>query len=121
MKVVITCQGKSLDDRVDPRFGRCAYFLLVDTESDSTEAVANPGARASGGAGPQAAQKIGGLSAQAVITGNVGPKAADSLAALKVKVYQTNEGTAREALEAFKAGNLKEIAGASVGQHSGLR
>lgn len=120
MKVVITCQGKSLDDRADPRFGRCAYFLLVDTEKDSVEAVTNPGARAAGGAGPQAAQKVGGLGAQAVITGNVGPKAADSLAALKLKVYQANDGTAREALEAFKAGKLKEIVGASVGQHSGM-
>jgi len=121
MKVIITCQGKTLEDKVDPRFGRCAYFLLADTEGGCVEAVANPGAQAAGGAGPLAAQKVGELGAEAVITGNVGPKAADSLAALKLKVYQANEGTAKEALEAFGAGGLKEIVGASVGQHSGMR
>ena len=56
MKVVITSQGSNLEDMVDPRFGRCAYFLVVDTDTGSVEAVPNPGAEAMGGAGPMAAR-----------------------------------------------------------------
>ena len=31
-KLAITSEGPSLDDQVDPRFGRAAGFLLVDPE-----------------------------------------------------------------------------------------
>ena len=32
-KIAITSEGPSLDDRVDPRFGRAAGFVIVDTET----------------------------------------------------------------------------------------
>ncbi len=121
MKVVISSQSQSLDGAVDPRFGRCAFFLVVDTENDSLDAVPNPGAEAMGGAGPMAAQKVSDLGAEAVITGNLGPKAADSLAALKIKVYRAESISAGKALDALKAGTLTEIGSATVGQHFGMK
>ncbi len=121
MKVVITSQGSNLEDMVDPRFGRCAYFLVVDTDTDSVEAVPNPGADAMGGAGPMAAQKVSDLGAEAVITGNLGPNAAQSLAALNVKIFRCQEGSGKEAVEALKAGKLDEMGGATVGQHFGIK
>jgi len=122
MKVVISSQGNSLDSPVDPRFGRCAYFVMVDTDNDTVlEAVANPAGQAMGGAGPMAAQKIGDMGAEAVITGNLGPRAADSLTALNIKVYRVNGGTGKEAIEALKAGKLADMGGATVEQHFGMK
>ena len=32
MKVAVTASGPSLDAQVDPRFGRCAYFVFVESD-----------------------------------------------------------------------------------------
>ena len=42
MKIAGTAKGKTLDDQVDPRFGRCPYFLFLDTQTLKAEVVENP-------------------------------------------------------------------------------
>jgi predicted Fe-Mo cluster-binding NifX family protein len=81
----------------------------------------NAAAQAPGGAGTQTAQWIVQLGAEAIITGNIGPKAHSVIAAAGVPVYLSPGGTAREALEAFSKGELKEIQAPSVQSHSGMR
>ncbi len=56
MKIAITSTGPTLDDPVDPRFGRCAYFVIVKTNDMSFEAFDNESIALGGGAGIQAAQ-----------------------------------------------------------------
>ena len=56
MKIAVTAADPSLDATIDPRFGRCPYFLIVETEDLRFEAVANPSLSLGGGAGIQAAQ-----------------------------------------------------------------
>jgi predicted Fe-Mo cluster-binding NifX family protein len=51
MKIVITSQGTDLSSLVDPRFGRCSYFIFVDSDTDRVEAVENPHINALGGGG----------------------------------------------------------------------
>jgi predicted Fe-Mo cluster-binding NifX family protein len=88
MKIGISATGKDLDSLLDPRFGRCAYFLMVDTDTEEFEAISNPGISAGGGAGIQAAQEITKQGAKEVITGHCGPNAFDVLVAGGVKIYQ---------------------------------
>ena len=33
MKIAISSTGKDLDCQIDPRFGRCQYFIIVDPET----------------------------------------------------------------------------------------
>ena len=33
MKIAVTSKGKTMDSEVDPRFGRAAYILVVDSET----------------------------------------------------------------------------------------
>ena len=68
-----------MDSTVDPRFGRCQYFIMVDTETMAAAPIQNTGAAASGGAGMQAAQLVQDEGASCVITGNVGPNAMNVL------------------------------------------
>jgi len=109
MKVVITTEGSTMEDRVDPRFGRCRKFLLADTENEDVQAVPNDAVALGGGAGIQAAQNVVDMGAQAVITGQLGPKAAQAIQAGGTPVYVGASGTAREALKSFKEGRLKTL------------
>ena len=120
MKVMVTAEGSDLDALSNPRFGRCPIFVFVETETMSFEAVPNPAASASGGAGIQAAQFVVEQGAQAVLTGNVGPNAAEVLRAADVPVYLNNERTVKASVEAFREGRLTKAAGATVAAHAGM-
>ena len=120
MKVAISSSGKDLDSQIDPRFGRCQYFIFVDPETMEFEASENEGLMASGGAGVQAAQLIVQKGAGSLITGNLGPNAASALSASGIKVHLVSGGTVKEVMEAFKAGKLQEASGATVPPHFGM-
>ena len=118
MHVVVTSQGTSLDDLVDPRFGRASHFVLVDTDSGEFSGHDNAqNLQASQGAGIQAAQTVARLGAEAVLTGHVGPKAFATLRAGKVAVYTGITGTVRDALDQFRTGQLQVAATADVEGH----
>lgn len=120
MKIAISSIGKDLDAQIDPRFGRCQYFIFVDPETLIVEAVENEGLTASGGAGVQAAQLVAQMGATTLITGNLGPNAAPALSAAGIKVYLATGGTVREALSLYQSGALKEVSGPTVPSHSGM-
>jgi predicted Fe-Mo cluster-binding NifX family protein len=120
MKVVISSSGPELTSPADPRFGRCAYFVLVESESMSARSYPNESRQASGGAGIQAGQFVASLGAEAVLTGNVGPNATRVLGAAGIKVYAGISGTVEEAVNDLKAGKLKTVSSATVGPHFGM-
>lgn len=55
MKVAVSSTGDCLASEVDSRFGRCPYFIIVDTGDMRYKAFANTNADLSSGAGIQAA------------------------------------------------------------------
>ncbi len=114
MKVCITAEGKDLSAVVDPRFGRCQYFMIVDTETGDHEAIENPNIEAMGGAGVQSAQLIAGKKVGTVVTGNIGPNAFDTLQAAGVKVVTGVSGTVKAVLEQLKNGTLETTGGPTV-------
>lgn len=79
MKIAITSTGGSMDALVSEQFGRCQYFLIVDSETMKFEAVSNLGEQMQGGAGPKAAETIINKGATVLLTGRVGDKAEDAL------------------------------------------
>ena len=120
MKVAVTSVGKDMDSQVDPRFGRAAYFALVDTETMAFETIENDNVSAGGGAGINSAKNVIDAGAAAVLTGNCGPNAERTLRAGNVKLYTGVSGTVAEAVEQFKAGALTEATGPSVDSHAGM-
>ena len=118
-KVCITSSGNDLDSLQDPRFGRCSFFIIVDSESMDFETIPNAAISASGGAGIQAAQTIASKQVDALITGSVGPNAYAALASSGIKMFSASANTVREALELFKSGNLTEI-GSAGPSHRGM-
>jgi len=120
MKVVVTSIGGSADSEIDPRFGRAASFVLVDTENGEIKSIDNSAAMdAAQGAGIQAAETISQLGAQCLITGHCGPKAFRALQAAGVKVYTGASGTVAESIEQFNSNELQLLTGPDVGGHWG--
>jgi len=120
LKVAVTAQGEDLLSDIDPRFGRCRFFLIVDIDTMDFESVSNENAMASGGAGIQAAQNIAKTGVKVVVTGNMGPNAFQTLSAAGIKVFTGANGTIKEAIESYKKGELKESEAPNVGSHSGM-
>lgn len=107
--IAVSAEGPSLDDPVDPRFGRAAGFLLVDPETLDTEYIDNGASQTMArGAGIQAAETVVRSGAKVVLTGFVGPKAFAALSAAGVKVGQNLDGlTVRQAVEKFKNNQIE--------------
>ncbi len=121
MKIAISAVGQSLDSQVDPRFGRCQNFVIIDMDTMEFEAIANESAAAAGGAGIATAQMIAGKGVEAVLTGNCGPNAFGVLNSAGIKVMTGATGTVHEAIESYKAGKLQASSQASAGAHSGMK
>lgn len=107
-KVAISCEEPSLDALVDPRFGRAAGFLIVDTETMTFEYIDNGATQTMArGAGIQAAETVARSGAKTLLTGFVGPKAFQALEGAGVQIVQNmNNMTAKEAVERFRSGNF---------------
>jgi len=120
MKLAVSSSGKDLDAQIDPRFGRCSYFLIIETEDMSYEAFGNENAALGGGAGIQSAQFVASKGAEALITGNCGPNAAQALTAAGIKFYVGQTGTVREAVESYKNGKLTPATEANAPSHAGM-
>ena len=119
MKVIIRATGKDLESDIDIRFGRCKYFLMVDTETNETKAIENTAQAQAGGAGITAAQIVANEKPDAIITANLGPRAFQVFQQLKIKIYQA-QGKIKQALEDLKNNKLKEITSETGPQHQGL-
>ncbi|MDD3297044.1 MAG: NifB/NifX family molybdenum-iron cluster-binding protein [Candidatus Omnitrophica bacterium] len=121
MKICVTSTGNNLDASVDPRFGRCPYFIIVNTDNLEFEAVENPSANAGGGAGIQSGQLVAGKGAKIVLTGNVGPNAFQTLQAAGISIITGVSGTIKEAIERYNKGEFKSTQGPSVDSHFGVK
>jgi predicted Fe-Mo cluster-binding NifX family protein len=87
MKIAISAADNRLDASVDSRFGRCAWFLVVDSETMGYEAIKNEYADAASGAGTSCAQLVLKKGAEAVISGRVGPNAHEVLKQGEVTIF----------------------------------
>lgn len=119
MKIAVSSTGNNLDTQVDPRFGRCMTFMIVDTDTMKAEPVTNSSVNSAHGAGIGAAQKVASLGVKAVITGHVGPNAHMALSGAGVDIYTVSQGTVKEAIEKFKNGELPKVKSPTVGGHFG--
>ena len=112
MKIAVSATAGSLDAIVDPRFGRCGYFVIVEVEKNEikkVETIQNPAATAMGGAGIQAAQLIANKGVEVLISGNMGPNAFSVLSGTGIKIVTGVGGiSVREAVQRYLKGELKE-------------
>ena len=120
MKIAVSSLQDGLSSQIDPRFGRCQYFIIVDPETMKFKVVSNAANISSHGAGIQAAQIVKDHGVSTVITGNIGPNAFQALSAAGIKLITGASGTVREVVEKYKKGELKATDTPTVGGHFGM-
>jgi len=97
MKIAVAAMENALDGDVADRFGRCPWFLIVDSESMEFEGFENPAANLPGGAGPTAVQSVVDRGAEVLIASELGPKAQQAAAAAGIRAVVAT-GSIREAI-----------------------
>lgn len=121
MRIAVSASAPDLESPVDPRFGRCPFYLIVDPATMEFEALENPHVAASSGAGIQAAQLVAQKNVEAVLTGSCGPNAFATLKAAGVKVIVGVTGTISEAVNKYASGGaFQEAGGPDVPPHFGM-
>jgi len=120
MKIAVTSTGPTLDDNVEARFGRCPYFLIIDTDTMQYEAIENPNIALGGGAGIQSAQLMSEKGVTTVLTGNCGPNAFNVFGQAGIQVIVGVSGPVRNAVEQFKARAFSSASGPNVASHFGM-
>jgi len=120
MKIAIASKGKTISSRVDDRFGRCPYFLVLDTKSMSTETIENPGLKEKNAAGIRACQMLIAKDIDAVVVKNIGHNALVTLTGAGMDVYTVSFGTVSAAIDKAKRGELTTAERPTVGFQEGL-
>jgi len=113
MKIAISSIGNKVDSLIDPRFGRAAYFIIINIDKQRKrykviKPIKNPNVNVGGGAGISAAELVANENVKAIITGNIGPRAMDVFNELKIEVYKAT-GTVKQGIEDFIKNRLKKI------------
>lgn len=120
MKVAVTSEGKDLDSRVDPRFGRSRYLLIIDSETLDTKVLDNESSGSAHGAGIGTAQTLVREGVNSVITGRIGPNAYNACSAAGIKIYSGVGGIVKNALEKLNSGELELTRGPDGRGHFGM-
>jgi predicted Fe-Mo cluster-binding NifX family protein len=105
MKIAITSKGNSLDSKLDQRFGRCAFFVIYDTETDGMEILPNPNKEKLEGAGPASVQTVASRNVQKIVSGEFGFKIKSLLDSLRIQmiVYKEPEKTVQDVIDMLTA------------------
>jgi len=119
MLIAVSTNGIDLNAQVDPRFGRCSYFLIVNSDTMEFETLTNSEAMAGGGAGISTSQAVAGKGVEVILTGNCGPNAYQALSTVGIKVVTGVSGKVQDVIEAFKEGKYQESTQPNVTDHFG--
>lgn len=118
MKIAVTAKGADIDAEVDPRFGRAAYILIIDSETMEYQAVDNnENVRSFQGAGINAASMVSQKGVEVLLTGYCGPKAFKVVDTAGIKVVNDVAGNVKDALAQFMAGNYEFADAANAESH----
>ena len=120
MKIAVSSMGADMKAQVDPRFGRCRHFIVVDPDTMEFESLENSSAASGEGAGVATGQLLADKGIAAVLTGNCGPNAFNVLEAAGIKVITGVSGTAKDAVADYQAGKLQLNSQPNVASHVGM-
>ena len=118
MKIAIPVNNKSMESTVASSFGRTPYFLIYDTEAQTSAFFDNSAAASQGGAGIKAAQAVVDSGAVALLVPQCGDNAASVIKTANLKMYKTINDSTMDNIVAFNEGKLSELDSTHAGFHN---
>lgn len=109
MRIAVSASREGPDAPFEAHFGRCAYFVIYDSDSKSYISLPNPGGAAGGGAGIQAAQTVIGQKVGIIISGKIGPNAYQVLDRAGIKCYRGTGKSVKDVIAAYGKGSLRQL------------
>jgi predicted Fe-Mo cluster-binding NifX family protein len=109
MIIAVSSSDGLVDSPFSPRFGRCAYFVLFDTSSNSWNTIENPARNAQGGAGTRVVQFLNDLNVEVLVSGRYGPNAFSAIKASGIAAYLADSGTPTELVDMVQAEGLSRL------------
>jgi predicted Fe-Mo cluster-binding NifX family protein len=108
-KVCVPTDGVGgLDDLVGEHFGRVPTYTIFETETEDVEVVSNTSEHMGGAGYP--AQILADLGIDVLLCSGLGRRAIQMLSERGIEVCTGVSGTARAAIDSWKAGNLATAA-----------
>jgi len=98
-RIAFTAQGGSIEDEIDPRFGRAAFYLIYDPETKSIESLENPNKDLMQGVGPRSVQFLSENNVEVLFTGQIGPNAQRVLQASNIQTITGVSGKIKDLLK----------------------
>ncbi|MGV8962295.1 MAG: NifB/NifX family molybdenum-iron cluster-binding protein [Candidatus Saccharimonadaceae bacterium] len=95
MKVAIASNGNTLDSYIDNSFGRCAWFILYDTENGAMEFIPNPNKDMEEHAGQASVELVTSRNVTVIISGEFGIKIKPLLDSMHVQMIVIKDATKR--------------------------
>lgn len=92
MKIAITSTGNSMNSELDQRFGRCSWFVIYDSEINSTEFLPNPHKDSEEGSGPASVELMVQKGVEKIVSGEFGLKIKPMLDSLKIQMIVIKKG-----------------------------
>ena len=95
MKVAIASQGNTLDSNIDSSFGRCAWFIIIDTETGAMEFIPNPNKDLEENAGTAAVELVATRNVSMIVSGEFGAKIKPLLDSMHIQMVVIKDSTKR--------------------------
>ena len=109
MKIAIALEENNYSSQTDRRFGRAAYFILINTETNDYEIIENEAKDEATGAGLKAVKTLVNLGVNEIIVGEIGPKAAVLINEFEIPVYKMGDfKTVDEILKNYRDNKLEK-------------
>lgn len=110
MKIAIALEENKYESQVDKRFGRAAYFLIIDIETKKYKIVENEAKNEVSGAGLKVIRNLIAWKVDEIVAEEVGPKAVMLIKELEIPIYKLgNINKVEEVLKAYNQKNLKNL------------
>ncbi|MEI6797019.1 MAG: NifB/NifX family molybdenum-iron cluster-binding protein [Methanomassiliicoccales archaeon] len=106
VRLLVTAEGTDLDALVAEEFGHAPYFVVVDPATMEFKVFDNVLQDTDIGYGIQTAENIIKVGTDAVLTGFIGPHGVKKLESKGIKIVTDEEGTVRQAVDAYKRRHL---------------
>ena len=120
MKIVISATGRDVESNIDATFGRCSFFLVLDTKTKDVKVLMNTTKDIPDKIGVTAGEIVANQGIDAVITTDIGPKAFEAFGKYGNKMYRA-EGKINDAVQQLEEGKLSEITAPTGPMYMGLK